>query len=68
MAPLDDAVAGRKPIETITWSDNLRTAIQAAQHALSTNCSIALASPDYLLWIVTDGAVREPGIPVPSYK
>ena len=67
MAPLDDIVAGRQSNETISWSDDLRTAFKDAQLALSNNRTITLPKPDDLLWIVTDGAVRPPGIGATLY-
>ena len=62
LASLDDAVAGRQSNEVITWSDDLSATFQEAQHALSSNRSITLPRPSDLLWIVTDVAVRKPGI------
>ena len=67
MAPLDDIVAGRQSNETISWSDDLSTAFKDAQLALSNNRTITLPKPDDLLWIVTDGAVRPPGIGATLY-
>lgn len=65
LAPLDDAVAGLQSNEVITWTDDLRAAFHEARHALSTNRTITFPRPDDLLWIVTDGAVRKPGIGSP---
>ena len=62
MAPLDDIVAGRQSNETISLSEDLSTAFKDAQLALSSNRTITLPTPDDLLWIVTDRAVRPPGI------
>ena len=62
MIPLDDVAAGRQSNEIISWSDDLRAAFKEAQLALSSNRTITLPKPDDLLWIVTDGAVRTPGI------
>ena len=67
MAPLDDIVAGRQSNETISWSDDLSTAFKDSQLALSSNHTITLPKPDNLLWIVTDGAVRPPGIGATLY-
>ena len=67
MAPLDDIVAGRQSNEVIPWCDDLRAAFKEAQLALSSNRTITLAKPDDLLWIVTDGAVRPPGIGATLY-
>ena len=67
MAPLDDIVAGRQSNEDIPWCDDLRAAFKEAQLALSSNRTITLPKPDDLLWIVTDGAVRPPGIGATLY-
>ena len=67
LAPLDDAVAGRLTNETVVWSDDLQTAFAAAQTALSTNYQITLPRPTDHLWIVTDGAVKKPGIGATLY-
>ena len=67
MAPLDDIVAGRQSNEAISWSDDLTAAFKEAQLALSSNHTITLPNPDDLLWIVTDGAVRPPGIGATLY-
>ena len=67
MTPLDDVVAGRQSNEVISWSDDLRAAFKEAQLALSSNRTITLPKPDDLLWIVTDGTVRTPGIGATFY-
>ena len=67
LAPLNDAVADQPSNELITWSDNLSAAFREAQSALSTNRTITLPRPDDLLWIVTDGAVKKPGIGATLY-
>ena len=67
IAPLDDAVAGQPSNELITLSDNLSAAFREAQSAISTNRTITLPRPDDLLWIVTDGAVKKPGIGATLY-
>ena len=48
-------------------ADNLSAALREAQSALSTNRTITLLRPDDLLWIVTDGAVKKPGIGATLY-
>ena len=67
LAPLDDAIAGRPSTETIAWTDGLHDAFSSAKKALSTSRSIHLPKPDDQLWIVTDGAVRKPGIAATLY-
>ena len=67
LAPLDAVTAGRPSHESITWTDHLRAAFRCAQNALSTALTITLPRPEDHLWIVTDGAVRDPGIGATLY-
>ena len=67
LAKLDDAVAGRESKESIHWSDDLRASFRKAQAALSTARTISLPIPSDQLWIVTDGALRKPGIGATLY-
>ena len=67
ISPLDDAVAGRQSQESITWSDQLQSAFQRAQKSLTSTRTITLPRPDDQLWLVTDGAVRKPGIGATLY-
>ncbi|KAK3723314.1 hypothetical protein QZH41_014389, partial [Actinostola sp. cb2023] len=46
----------------INWTDELRKDFTTAQTFLSSNRTITLPKPNDQLWIVTDGAVRKPGI------
>lgn len=61
LTPLDAVTAGRPSQESISWTDDLRTAFRSAQNALSSALTITLPRPEDQLWIVTDGAVRDPG-------
>ena len=61
LAPLDAVTAGRPAQESINWTDDLRAAFLSAQNALSSALTITLPRPGDQLWIVTDGAVRDPG-------
>ena len=67
LTPLDAATAGRPSQESISWTDDLRTAFHSAQNALSSALAITLPRPEDQLWIVTDGAVRDPGIGATLY-
>ena len=67
LAPLDAVTAGRPSQESINWTDNLRAAFRSAQNALSSALTITLPRPEDQLWIVTDGAVRDPGIGATLY-
>ena len=67
LAPLDDVVAGRESKETIQWTEELTTAFIHSQKALSSARAVTLPRPTDQLWIVTDGAVREPGLGATLY-
>lgn len=67
LAPFDDVTAGRQSQDTISWTDELRNSFLKAQHAVKSPHCITLPRPDDQLWIVTDGAVRDPGIGATLY-
>ena len=67
LAPLDDTTAGRQSSDVIVWTDELRDSFQRAQRALSSTRAITLPVPSDQLWIVTDGAVRQPGLGATMY-
>lgn len=67
LAPLGDAMARRELKDAILWSDELHSAFKSAQKALSSALAITLPWPADQLWIVTDGAVREPGLGATLY-
>ena len=67
LAKLDDTVAGRESKETIQWTDNFRASFYYAQTALSSARTISLPIPSDQLWIVTDRALRKPGIGATLY-
>ncbi|KAL2096322.1 hypothetical protein ACEWY4_008470 [Coilia grayii] len=67
LTPLDEVVAGRDSKDIIQWTDESLSAFNRAQNALSTNHAIALPRPDDQLWIVMDGAVRNPGLGATLY-
>ena len=66
-APIDDAVAGRKSQDSISWTDALHEAFSRAQKALFDTRTIVLPRSDDQLWIITDGTVRKPGIGATLY-
>ena len=67
LAKLDDTVAGRESKEKIQWTDDLRASFNKAQTALTSAHTISLPIPSDQLWIVTDGALRKPGIGATLY-
>ena len=62
LANLDDTIAGRESKQTIQWTGDLHASFHKAQVALSTAQTISLPIPSDYLWIVTDRALRKPGI------
>ena len=62
LIPLDRAVAGLMSNEKLLWSDDLSAAFEKARSALSSAQTIYLPKVEDQLWIVTDGAVRKPGL------
>ena len=67
LAPLDEAIASLQSKDSIPWNDSLRSSFNDDQSALSSNRTISLPTPDDQLWIVTDGAVRKPGLGATLY-
>ena len=67
LALLDDAITGQKSQDPVPWTDELRSSFYDAQSAISKSHTITLPRPDDQLWIVTDGAVRNPGIGATLY-
>lgn len=67
LAPLDDAIAGKTSQDNIAWTEELHCAFNRVKECLSSSRSVILPRPDDQLWIVTDGAVRRPGIAATLY-
>ncbi len=67
LAPLEVATVGRQFPEAIAWTDELRLSFHGVQQALSYARVITLPRPLDQLWIVMDGAVRQPGIGATLY-
>ena len=68
LSPLYTVVAGSQSHKRINWSDDLLTCFHHVQSVLLTSRSISLPRPDdQLLWIITDGAVKTPGIGATLY-
>ena len=62
LAPLEESIAGLDSKDTISWSDDLIHAFRQAQQALKSTKTIHITHLQDTLWIVTDDALREPGI------
>ena len=67
IAPLDNATAGKQSQDKIVWSDSLQSSFSIAQQALATNKSVVIPRMSDQLWIVTDGAVKKPGLGATLY-
>ena len=62
LSQIDHEISGRSSTKVLGWTDELYEALATAKKALSTSRSITLPKSDDKLFIVTDGAVRKPGI------
>ena len=67
LAPLDDAIAGKTSHDNITWTEEVYCAFNKVKECLSSSRSVTLPRSDDQLWIVSDGAVRRPGIAATLY-
>ena len=67
LSPLDDVTAGRISTDSIVWSDDLLAHFSKVQKAVASPSAIVLPNPQDQLWIVTDGAVRSPGLGATLY-
>ena len=67
LAQLETAVGGKASHEQVVWSEELHEVFCKAQKALMSHQSITLPHPEDQIWIVTDGAVRDPGIGATLY-
>ena len=65
--PLENAITGLKGSDPNPWTDPLHDAFSSAQKALRDSRSITLPRFSDQLWIITDGAVRNPGIGATLY-
>ena len=62
LSPLETLVAGKQSHQDLIWSESTTEAFEAAQKHLHNNKSITIPKPRDQLWLVTDGAVKKPGI------
>ena len=67
LAPLDAIVAGAQSADHITWSDENLAHFKNCQKCLLSHKTITLPRASDQLWIVTDGAVRDPGVGATMY-
>ena len=62
-----DSVAGKVSSDRLQWSEDLTTSFQTAKDLLKSHKSITLPKPTDTIWIVTDGAVKYPGLGATMY-
>ena len=67
LAPLEHIVAGKPSTDKIEWTNELHESFSKAKNKLLATEVITLPKPSDQLWIVTDGAVRDPGIGATMY-
>lgn len=67
LSPLDSLVAGAQSADHIAWSDDNIAHFKTAQSKLQSHQTITLPRASDQLWLVTDGAVRDPGIGATLY-
>ena len=59
LTPLENAVAGAKSQDKLSWYDDLHTAFTKAQTYLQSHHRVTLPRSTDRLWIVTDASVKE---------
>ncbi len=67
LSPLESATIGLQSRDRVLWSDSLVDMFNQSQLLLKTCKSITLPRPQDQVWIVTDGAVKDPGIGATMY-
>ena len=67
LAPLEVAISGYKSSDPIKWDSVLEKAFISAQNHLMKNETIHTPVPGDKLWIMTDGAVKSPGVGATLY-
>ena len=67
LSPLENFAAGKSSSDNIVLSEELHAAFINARDSVSYSKSITIPRLCDQLWIVTDGAVKEPGIGATLY-
>lgn len=67
LAPLEEGTGGIDSKDVVSWSNDICKAFQRAQQALQDTKTINIPHSKDTLWIVTDGALRNPGIGATLY-
>ena len=67
LEPLESYIAGKDSKAHIEWNDHLSTAFHKAQDSLRSNKVITIPKPDDVLWVVTDGSLRNKAVGATLY-
>ena len=67
LEPLEAAIAGKDAKARLLWSDELTTAFKIVQESLKDNRAITLPLRSDLLWIVTDGSLKNRAVGATLY-
>ena len=67
LEPLESFIAGKDSKAHIDWNDQLDTAFKTAQDSLRSSKTITLPRPSDVLWIVTDGSLRNRAVGATLY-
>lgn len=67
LASLEEGIGGMDSQDVVSWSDDLCQAFQRAQQALQDTKTINIAHSKDTFWIVTYGALCNPGIGATLY-
>ena len=67
LEPLESAIAGKEGRSKIVWTDGLSEVFVRSQEALKSNKAITLPIPSDVLWIVTDGSLRNKAVGATLY-
>ena len=67
LEPLESTIAGRDGKSKIFWTEDLEMAFKASQEALKGNRAITLPIPEDVLWIVTDGSLKNKAVGATLY-
>ena len=67
LEPLESIIAGKDGHSKIIWSDELTAVFEKAQDALKGNRAITIPIPSDILWIVTDGSLKNRAIGATLY-
>ena len=62
LSPIERCVTGEVSTEKLIWTDEFNSSFTQTKNKLRNTSSVVLPKPSDQLWIVTDGALKDPGI------